>query len=80
MEILQGKNLIQRNDVVVDLGSAPGGWSQIARKFVGSKGRVLALDILDMSDPGVDLFVETLTMKKSAVSLRARWKMKRLML
>ena len=55
MEILQGKNLIQRNDVVVDLGSAPGGWSQVARKFVGSKGRVLALDILDMSSiPGVD--------------------------
>ena len=38
-----------------DLGSAPGGWSQVARKFVGSKGRVLALDILDMSSiPGVD--------------------------
>ena len=51
----KGKNLIQRNDVVVDLGSAPGGWSQVARKFVGSKGRVLALDILDMSSiPGVD--------------------------
>ena len=49
LEILQGKNLIQRNDVVVDLGSAPGGWSQVARKFVGSKGRVLALDILEMS-------------------------------
>ena len=55
LEILQGKNLIQRNNVVVDLGSAPGGWSQVARKFVGSKGRVLALDILDMSSiPGVD--------------------------
>ena len=55
LEILQGKNLIQHNDVVVDLGSAPGGWSQVARKFVGSKGRVLALDILDMSSiPGVD--------------------------
>ena len=55
LEILQGRNLIQRNDVVVDLGSAPGGWSQVARKFVGSKGRVLALDILDMSSiPGVD--------------------------
>ena len=55
LEILEGKNLIQRNDVVVDLGSSPGGWSQVARKFVGSKGRVLALDILDMSNiPGVD--------------------------
>jgi 23S rRNA (uridine2552-2'-O)-methyltransferase len=31
-------------DVVVDLGAAPGGWSQIARERVGSKGRVLAID------------------------------------
>lgn len=35
---------------VVDLGAAPGGWSQYARAAVGSKGRVIALDILPM-DP-----------------------------
>jgi 23S rRNA (uridine2552-2'-O)-methyltransferase len=34
--------------VVVDLGSAPGGWSQIAAELVGPKGRVLAVDILEM--------------------------------
>ena len=34
---------------VVDLGAAPGGWSEIATKRVGAKGRVIALDILDMS-------------------------------
>jgi len=33
---------------VVDLGSAPGGWSQVARQFVGSKGKIIALDILPM--------------------------------
>jgi 23S rRNA (uridine2552-2'-O)-methyltransferase len=33
---------------VVDLGAAPGGWSEIASKRVGAKGRVIALDILDM--------------------------------
>ncbi len=32
----------------MDLGSAPGGWSQVAGKLVGSKGRVLATDILPM--------------------------------
>ena len=32
---------------VVDLGAAPGGWSEIALKRVGPKGRVIALDILD---------------------------------
>ena len=40
---------------VVDLGSAPGGWSQVASRLVGHEGRVHALDILPM-DPiaGVD--------------------------
>src|SRR6187551_1380988 len=38
---------------VMDLGSAPGGWSQVAGKLVGKKGRVLATDILPM-DPVVN--------------------------
>jgi 23S rRNA (uridine2552-2'-O)-methyltransferase len=46
---------------VVDLGAAPGGWSQLAAKRVGSadgKGRVVAIDILDMGPvPGVDFLV-----------------------
>ena len=33
---------------IMDLGSAPGGWSQVAGKLVGAKGRVLATDILPM--------------------------------
>ncbi|HWM83128.1 MAG TPA: RlmE family RNA methyltransferase [Pseudolabrys sp.] len=35
---------------VVDLGAAPGGWSQVAAKRVGPKGRVVAIDLLDI-DP-----------------------------
>jgi len=49
---------------VVDLGAAPGGWSQIAAKRVGAqdgKGRVVAIDILDILEmgaiPGVDFMV-----------------------
>lgn len=33
---------------VIDLGAAPGGWSQLVKKLVGKNGRVLALDILPM--------------------------------
>jgi 23S rRNA (uridine2552-2'-O)-methyltransferase len=33
---------------VVDLGAAPGGWSQVAAERVGARGRVIALDLLDM--------------------------------
>jgi len=40
---------------VVDLGAAPGGWSEIAARRVGPKGRVIALDILEMKPlPGVE--------------------------
>jgi 23S rRNA (uridine2552-2'-O)-methyltransferase len=41
---------------VVDLGAAPGGWSQVAAKRVGAKGRVIAMDLLPIDAiPGVDL-------------------------
>jgi 23S rRNA (uridine2552-2'-O)-methyltransferase len=36
---------IQRGDVVVDLGAAPGGWIQAARKIVGNRGFVLGVDL-----------------------------------
>ncbi len=49
-EIQERDRLIKQGQVVVDLGAAPGGWSQYAQKLVGSKGRVVALDILPM-DP-----------------------------
>ncbi len=38
-------HFIQRGDVVVDLGAAPGGWIQAARKIVGNKGYVLGVDL-----------------------------------
>jgi 23S rRNA (uridine2552-2'-O)-methyltransferase len=34
---------------VVDLGAAPGGWSQVLAPLVGAKGRVIALDVLEMA-------------------------------
>ena len=52
-EILDAEKLLRRGDVVVDLGSAPGSWSQIARERLLAPGgvidgRVLALDLLPM--------------------------------
>jgi 23S rRNA (uridine2552-2'-O)-methyltransferase len=41
-------HLLKRGACVVDLGAAPGGWSEIAARQVGPGGRVIALDILDM--------------------------------
>lgn len=54
-EIQQGDKLFEPGMTVVDLGAAPGGWSQYVVQQIGNKGRVIACDILPM-DPivGVD--------------------------
>jgi len=38
-------NFMERGDIVIDLGAAPGGWIQAARKIVGGKGFVLGVDL-----------------------------------
>ena len=48
LEIAQADRLIRKGDVVVDLGAAPGGWSQVAAELVGHAGVVVASDILAM--------------------------------
>jgi len=54
-EIQEKDKLIRPGMTVVDLGAAPGGWSQVAVKLAGDSGKVIACDILPM-DPivGVD--------------------------
>ena len=47
-ELNEKDRLIRPGMRIMDLGSAPGGWSQVAGKLVGAKGRVLATDILTM--------------------------------
>ncbi len=49
LEILESKPLIRRGDTVVDLGCAPGGWSQVAKAAVGNEGSVIGVDVLEMS-------------------------------
>ena len=46
LEIVEKKASIRNGDKVLDLGAAPGGWSQVAAKLVGSQGKVIASDIL----------------------------------
>ena len=62
LEINKKDRLLKPSSVVVDLGSAPGGWSQVAAKLVGSKGKVIASDILQMdSIAGVDFILGDFT-------------------
>ena len=50
IQLNEKDKLIRPGMLIVDLGSAPGGWSQVAAKLVGAKGKVIATDILPM-DP-----------------------------
>lgn len=53
-EIQRKDHILKPGMSVVDLGAAPGGWSQYALGLVGRKGRVVAMDILPMEPlPGV---------------------------
>ncbi|MGE4124834.1 MAG: RlmE family RNA methyltransferase [Pusillimonas sp.] len=62
MEILDAEKLLRKGDNVVDLGAAPGSWSQVVReRLVGPggviEGRVIALDLLPMEPiAGVEFF------------------------
>lgn len=47
-EIDDRDKLLKPGMLVVDLGAAPGGWSQVAAKRVGAKGMVVAIDLLPM--------------------------------
>jgi 23S rRNA (uridine2552-2'-O)-methyltransferase len=54
-EIQKTDRLLKPGMTVVDLGAAPGGWSQYAARRLDGKGRVIALDVLDMpAIPGVE--------------------------
>lgn len=49
LELNQKYKLFRKNDAVLDVGAAPGGWSQVALQLLGEKGIVVAVDILDIN-------------------------------
>ena len=48
LEIQERDRLIRPGMTVIDLGAAPGGWSQVTSRLIGGQGRLIASDILDM--------------------------------
>jgi len=58
IEMDEKYHLLKPGQIVVDLGAAPGGWSQVAARKVGAldgKGKVVAIDLLEMPEiPGVE--------------------------
>jgi len=47
-QLAERDRLLRPGMVVVDLGAAPGGWSQVASRALGGQGRVIAVDLLEM--------------------------------
>jgi 23S rRNA (uridine2552-2'-O)-methyltransferase len=58
MEIQEKDKIIKPNMNVIDLGAAPGGWSQYVRQIIVKKNKIIALDILEMEPlEGVDFIL-----------------------
>lgn len=77
LEIHEKDGLLRPGMTVVDLGAAPGGWSQLAARRVGRQGVVIALDILPMEPlPGVEFiqgdFRETAVLEQLLAVLNGR--------
>ena len=72
LEQIQDKERLLKPGVVcVDLGSAPGSWSQLAVRLVGPTGRVIAIDLLPMEPiPGVEFVEGDLTAPETLQVLR----------
>ena len=69
----KGHRLFKPGMLVVDLGSAPGGWSQVAAQRAGSGGRVLALDVLEMAPvAGVEFIIGDFREDASLAELETR--------
>jgi len=62
LELIDKDKLVRPGMVVLDLGSTPGGWSQVVAPLLGSKGRLIASDILPMEPiPHVDFILGDFT-------------------
>lgn len=58
LEIQEKDRLMKPGMTVLDLGSAPGGWSQVASRLIGEKGRIIASDILPMDSIADVTFIQ----------------------
>ncbi|MBN8828458.1 MAG: RlmE family RNA methyltransferase [Sphingobacteriia bacterium] len=78
IEINEKFSLIKPGQVIVDLGAAPGGWSQVASEIVKpseKKGQVLAIDLLEMGEiPGVEILKGDFTEQKIVEEFSSRLK------
>lgn len=72
LQIDERDRLLRPGQVVVDLGAAPGGWTQVVARRVGSGGRVIGIDLLPVEPvPGASLIQADFTMKRGLAAIEA---------
>jgi 23S rRNA (uridine2552-2'-O)-methyltransferase len=67
LQIQKKFNVIKKGDVVVDLGAAPGGWSQVAKEIVGEAGTVVGIDISPITPLYGVIFLQADMTKESSL-------------
>lgn len=73
LEIAERDQIIKPGMTVVDLGAAPGSWSQVASEIMQGKGLIIGLDILEISPlPGVEFIQEDFREEKALIKLREK--------
>ena len=72
IELQEKYHFIKPNMNAIDLGAAPGSWCQVAQKYIGKNGRLVALDILPMDPlPRVHFLQGDFTSEETYVALNA---------
>ena len=72
LELAERDQLLRPGMTVVDLGAAPGSWSQVLRERIGGKSRIVAIDLLPMTGlPGVDVIQNDLESDEGLAAIEA---------
>jgi 23S rRNA (uridine2552-2'-O)-methyltransferase len=72
LELAERDDLFRPGMTVVDLGAAPGSWSQVLRERLGGRSRIVAIDVLPMSGmPGVDVICADIESAEGHAALEA---------
>ncbi len=71
LQINKKFNIIKKDDIVIDLGAAPGGWSQVAKQIVGENGTVVGIDLSSIKAiEGIIFLRGDMTQEESITRLR----------
>lgn len=74
LQIVNKFELIKEGDVVVDLGAAPGGWSQVAKVLVGENGVVISVDLQRIEKiEDVEIIKSDITKEEETVTAIKDW-------